>query len=113
MQKDVQEDLLKNREERVKSAIGIRHVIDLLSSERKLIVGHSCFLGSSLMCVQILPIINISHIRLSQLSSQTFFLNFDQHLNNIFFIYIASQNFKIYDFLPWKFLLRCSVNLDR
>ncbi|XP_066343043.1 poly(A)-specific ribonuclease PARN-like isoform X2 [Miscanthus floridulus] len=44
LMKDVQEDLLKNREERVKSAIGIRHVIDLLSSERKLIVGHSCFL---------------------------------------------------------------------
>ncbi|CAL5068338.1 unnamed protein product [Urochloa decumbens] len=44
LMKDVQEDLLKNREARVKSAIGIRHVIDLLSSERKLIVGHSCFL---------------------------------------------------------------------
>lgn len=44
LMKDVQEDLLKNREERIKSAIGIRHVIDLLSSERKLIVGHSCFL---------------------------------------------------------------------
>ncbi|XP_066348513.1 poly(A)-specific ribonuclease PARN-like isoform X2 [Miscanthus floridulus] len=46
LMKDVQEDLLKNREERVKSAIGIRHVIDLLSSERKLIVGHSCFLDT-------------------------------------------------------------------
>ncbi|CAN6248983.1 unnamed protein product [Urochloa humidicola] len=44
LMKDVREDLLKNREARVKSAIGIRHVIDLLSSERKLIVGHSCFL---------------------------------------------------------------------
>ncbi|CAN6239776.1 unnamed protein product [Urochloa humidicola] len=44
LMKDVQEDLLKNREARVKSAIGIRHVIDLLSSERKLIVGYSCFL---------------------------------------------------------------------
>ncbi|KAF8715013.1 hypothetical protein HU200_027559 [Digitaria exilis] len=44
LMKDVQEGLLKNREARVKSAIGIRHVIDLLSSERKLIVGHSCFL---------------------------------------------------------------------
>jgi len=44
LMKDVQEDLLKSREARIKSAIGIRHVIDLLSSERKLIVGHSCFL---------------------------------------------------------------------
>ncbi|XP_062225876.1 poly(A)-specific ribonuclease PARN [Phragmites australis] len=44
LMKDVQEDLLRSREARVKSAIGIRHVIDLLSSERKLIVGHSCFL---------------------------------------------------------------------
>ncbi|XP_010240011.1 poly(A)-specific ribonuclease PARN isoform X2 [Brachypodium distachyon] len=43
-QKDLQEDLLRSREARVKSAVGIRHVIDLLASERKLIVGHSCFL---------------------------------------------------------------------
>ncbi|MCD7456027.1 hypothetical protein HAX54_030500 [Datura stramonium] len=28
----------------VKSAVGFRHVIDLLSSEQKLIVGHNCFL---------------------------------------------------------------------
>jgi len=48
LMKDVQEDLLKSREARIKSAIGIRHVIDLLSSERKLIVGHSCFLGTLL-----------------------------------------------------------------
>ena len=46
IQKDVQEDLLRSRKARVESAIGIRHVIDLLSSERKLIVGHSCFLGT-------------------------------------------------------------------
>lgn len=44
LMKDVQEDLLRSREARVKSAVGIRHVIDLLASERKLIVGHSCFL---------------------------------------------------------------------
>uniref|UniRef100_A0A0D9W609 Uncharacterized protein n=1 Tax=Leersia perrieri TaxID=77586 RepID=A0A0D9W609_9ORYZ len=44
LMKDVREDLLKSREARVKSAVGIRHVIDLLASERKLIVGHSCFL---------------------------------------------------------------------
>ncbi|KAL7103337.1 hypothetical protein ACP275_08G173400 [Erythranthe tilingii] len=29
---------------KIKSAIGFRHVIDLLSSEKKLIVGHNCFL---------------------------------------------------------------------
>jgi hypothetical protein len=42
----VQEDLLTSRKAKVESAIGIRHVIDLLASERKLIVGHSCFLGT-------------------------------------------------------------------
>lgn len=42
--KDVQEDLLRRRKAKVESAIGIRHVIDLIASERKLIVGHSCFL---------------------------------------------------------------------
>ncbi|GFQ04256.1 poly(A)-specific ribonuclease parn [Phtheirospermum japonicum] len=31
-------------EKKIKDAIGFRHVIDLLSSERKLIVGHNCFL---------------------------------------------------------------------
>nr|CAE05998.4 OSJNBa0016O02.8 [Oryza sativa Japonica Group] len=44
LMKNVREDLLKSREAKVKSAVGIRHVIDLLASERKLIVGHSCFL---------------------------------------------------------------------
>ncbi|CAM0904264.1 unnamed protein product [Alopecurus aequalis] len=44
LMKDVQEDLRRSRKARVQSAIGIRHVIDLLASERKLIVGHSCFL---------------------------------------------------------------------
>ncbi|KAL5216012.1 hypothetical protein ABZP36_007413 [Zizania latifolia] len=44
LMKDVREDLLKSKEAIVKSAVGIRHVIDLLASERKLIVGHSCFL---------------------------------------------------------------------
>lgn len=29
---------------RIKAAVGFRHVIDLLSTERKLIVGHNCFL---------------------------------------------------------------------
>ncbi|KAL6553364.1 hypothetical protein OROGR_007206 [Orobanche gracilis] len=31
-------------EKKIKAAIGFRHIIDLLSSERKLIVGHNCFL---------------------------------------------------------------------
>ncbi|XP_044457826.1 poly(A)-specific ribonuclease PARN isoform X2 [Triticum aestivum] len=44
LMKDVQEDLLRSRKVKVESAIGIRHVIDLIASERKLIVGHSCFL---------------------------------------------------------------------
>ncbi|KAL8505419.1 hypothetical protein ACS0TY_016596 [Phlomoides rotata] len=34
----------KEAEKKIKAAIGFRHVIDLLSSERKLIVGHNCFL---------------------------------------------------------------------
>lgn len=29
-----------------KAAVGFRHVLDLLSSEKKLIVGHNCFLGT-------------------------------------------------------------------
>lgn len=41
----MKEDLRKEAEIKVKSAVGFRHVIDLLSSERKLIVGHNCFLG--------------------------------------------------------------------
>ncbi|KAF7016884.1 hypothetical protein CFC21_030403 [Triticum aestivum] len=44
LMKDVQEDLFRRRKAKVESAIGIRHVIDLIASERKLIVGHSCFL---------------------------------------------------------------------
>lgn len=45
MQKDVKGSLLKEAEMKIGSAIGFRHVIDLLSSEQKLIVGHNCFLG--------------------------------------------------------------------
>lgn len=47
-QKEVKEDLLKETEGRVKAAVGFRHVIDLLASEQKLVVGHNCFLGTSL-----------------------------------------------------------------
>uniref|UniRef100_A0A0E0KRN7 Uncharacterized protein n=1 Tax=Oryza punctata TaxID=4537 RepID=A0A0E0KRN7_ORYPU len=49
LMKYVREDLLKSREAKVKSAVGIRHVIDLLASERKLIVDiaqiYSKFVG--------------------------------------------------------------------
>nr|APX61427.1 PARN [Nicotiana benthamiana] len=44
LMKEVKEGLCKEAEIKVKSAVGFRHVIDLLSSERKLIVGHNCFL---------------------------------------------------------------------
>lgn len=37
--------LRKEGEIKIEAAIGFRHVIDLLSSEQKLIVGHNCFLG--------------------------------------------------------------------
>lgn len=36
-------------EMKIQAAIGFRHVIDLLSSEQKLIVGHNCFLGKILI----------------------------------------------------------------
>lgn len=32
-------------EKRVESAVGFRHVVDLLASDGKLIVGHNCLLG--------------------------------------------------------------------
>lgn len=44
LMKAVKEDTRKEIEEKVKAAVGFRHVIDLLSTEQKLIVGHSCFL---------------------------------------------------------------------
>ncbi|XP_059282126.1 poly(A)-specific ribonuclease PARN isoform X1 [Lycium ferocissimum] len=44
LMKEVKDGLHKEAELKVKSAVGFRHIIDLLSSERKLIVGHNCFL---------------------------------------------------------------------
>lgn len=35
----------------LKAAAGFRHVIDLLSAEQKLIVGHYCFLGMSVLLI--------------------------------------------------------------
>ncbi|XP_074367494.1 poly(A)-specific ribonuclease PARN isoform X2 [Apium graveolens] len=41
---EVKGSLHKDTELKIKNAVGLRHVIDLLSSEKKLIVGHNCFL---------------------------------------------------------------------
>ncbi|KAM6552585.1 hypothetical protein CsatB_013347 [Cannabis sativa] len=42
--KEVKDEHRKQAEMKIQAAIGFRHVIDLLSSEKKLIVGHNCFL---------------------------------------------------------------------
>lgn len=47
LQKEVKDEQLRGEENKIKAAIGFRHVIDLLSSEKKLIVGHNCFLGKN------------------------------------------------------------------
>ncbi|KAK2999167.1 hypothetical protein RJ639_022611, partial [Escallonia herrerae] len=44
LMKEVKHCLRAEAERKIKAAIGFRHVIDLLSSEKKLIVGHNCFL---------------------------------------------------------------------
>ncbi|KAH7689053.1 Ribonuclease CAF1 protein [Dioscorea alata] len=44
LMREVLEDLHRSKEARVRSAVGLRHVIDCLVSEQKLIVGHNCFL---------------------------------------------------------------------
>ncbi|CAK9148875.1 unnamed protein product [Ilex paraguariensis] len=41
---EVKDSLRIEAEMKIKAAVGFRHVIDLLSSEQKLIVGHNCFL---------------------------------------------------------------------
>ena len=45
LQKELKDCFCKEAEMKIKAAIGFRHVIDLLSSEKKLIVGHNSFLG--------------------------------------------------------------------
>lgn len=45
----MKDGLRKEAERKVESAIGFRHVIDLLSSEQKLLVGHNCFLGKHIL----------------------------------------------------------------
>ncbi|XP_073225329.1 poly(A)-specific ribonuclease PARN isoform X2 [Cicer arietinum] len=42
--KEVKEENHRAKEMKIQAAIGFRHVIDVLSSEQKLIVGHNCFL---------------------------------------------------------------------
>ncbi|KAM0995617.1 hypothetical protein ACFX13_005773 [Malus domestica] len=42
--KEVKDEHRREAEVKVQAAVGFRHVIDLLSSEQKLIVGHNCFL---------------------------------------------------------------------
>ncbi|XP_021905805.1 poly(A)-specific ribonuclease PARN [Carica papaya] len=44
LMKEVKDERRRGAETKIKAAIGFRHVIDLLSSEKKLIVGHNCFL---------------------------------------------------------------------
>lgn len=41
----MKDDHHKQAQKKIKGAVGFRHVVDLLSSESKLIVGHNCFLG--------------------------------------------------------------------
>ncbi|CBI39748.3 unnamed protein product, partial [Vitis vinifera] len=44
LMKEVKDGLRREAEMKIKTAVGFRHVIDLLSSEQKLIVGHNCLL---------------------------------------------------------------------
>ncbi|XP_022932379.1 poly(A)-specific ribonuclease PARN isoform X1 [Cucurbita moschata] len=44
LMQEVNSDRQEAAEMKIQSAIGFRHVIDLLSSEKKLIIGHNCFL---------------------------------------------------------------------
>lgn len=50
LMKEVKENHFKEAEMKIGAAIGFRHVIDLLSSEQKLIVGHNCFLDIAHIC---------------------------------------------------------------
>ncbi|XP_010273436.1 PREDICTED: poly(A)-specific ribonuclease PARN isoform X2 [Nelumbo nucifera] len=42
--KHLKDEFFEQKERKVKNALGFRQVIDLLSSEKKLLVGHNCFL---------------------------------------------------------------------
>ncbi|XP_020594450.1 poly(A)-specific ribonuclease PARN isoform X2 [Phalaenopsis equestris] len=65
LMREVKEDKLRSGKVRIRSAVGFRHVIDLLSSEEKLIVGHNCFLVDefALSVNKVLPhIIDTKHL---------------------------------------------------
>lgn len=51
LQKEAKHERKRVAERKIQSAVGFRRVIDLLSSEKKLIVGHNCFLGMRASCV--------------------------------------------------------------
>ncbi|XP_050246427.1 poly(A)-specific ribonuclease PARN-like isoform X2 [Quercus robur] len=44
LMKEVKDENRRVAEMKIQAAIGFRHIIDLLSAEKKLIVGHNCFL---------------------------------------------------------------------
>ncbi|KAK9057183.1 hypothetical protein SSX86_024550 [Deinandra increscens subsp. villosa] len=50
LMKVVKENHFKEAEMKIEAAIGFRRVIDLLSCEQKLIVGHNCFLDIAHIC---------------------------------------------------------------
>ncbi|KAL4554090.1 hypothetical protein LXL04_039797 [Taraxacum kok-saghyz] len=54
LMKEVKESNHKESEKKIGAAIGFRHVIDLLSSAQKLIVGHNCFLDIAHVCKKFL-----------------------------------------------------------
>lgn len=56
MQTEVKGSLHEETELKIKNAVGLRHVIDLLSSEKKLIVGHNCFLGTKYLLQDVIKI---------------------------------------------------------
>jgi poly(A)-specific ribonuclease len=53
LMKEAKDERKRLAERKIQSAIGFRQVIDLLASEKKLIVGHNCFLGKLASCFSI------------------------------------------------------------
>lgn len=52
----MKDELRREAEMKIKNAVGFRHVIDLLTSEQKLIVGHNCLLGADRCHLYFMPI---------------------------------------------------------
>ncbi|XP_020274491.1 poly(A)-specific ribonuclease PARN isoform X2 [Asparagus officinalis] len=50
LMKEVKDDHQKSSEAKIESSVGFRHVIDILSSEKKLIIGHNCLLDIAHIC---------------------------------------------------------------